>query len=247
MAFINSTGKFSPLKIPGCALWLEADRGITLVDGLVSAWADQSGNGRHASQTTEGYRPAYVTNQFNGYPALLLDGTDDCFTVPALGTTSVVTTVAVRKVTRVSGEEGVLYSIELATDVVIGEFMGDGYAGTGNKLVWATTTGCTPIKTVSVMDITNPHISTLQYDGVNRELTSSWVYRLDGAAQSLNGASSSFGIASSVQGYIGRYPTTTNNYKGYLVVLVVYKRLITATEIRLIELHYSRKYGIALA
>lgn len=63
-------GKFSPLHIPGCALWLEADRGVTLVDGKVSAWADQSGNGRNASQANAALRPAYLTNNVNGRPII---------------------------------------------------------------------------------------------------------------------------------------------------------------------------------
>jgi hypothetical protein len=50
-------------------------------DGLVKQWWDQSGNARHASQTTAGYQPkivssgVVVTNE--GKPALEFDGTDD--------------------------------------------------------------------------------------------------------------------------------------------------------------------------
>jgi hypothetical protein len=80
--------RWNPMKIPGCALWLEADRGITL-DGSnnVSAWADQSGNGRHAARATEAYRPAWVTNQLNGWPAVISDGVNDSLVYPHDGST----------------------------------------------------------------------------------------------------------------------------------------------------------------
>jgi len=63
-------GKFSPLKVPGCALWCEADGGLTLIDDRVSAIADRSGNGRHFSST---YRALFSENGFNGRPCLNFD------------------------------------------------------------------------------------------------------------------------------------------------------------------------------
>ena len=61
------------------ALWLDASRGITLVDGKVSQWADQSGNGYHATQSNAAKRPTVATGVINGCSALLFDGTDDFF------------------------------------------------------------------------------------------------------------------------------------------------------------------------
>jgi hypothetical protein len=64
---------FSPLQIPGCLFWLEADRGITLDEsGKVSAWADQSGNSRHVSQSDPGLRPAYNLSGLNGNPTITI-------------------------------------------------------------------------------------------------------------------------------------------------------------------------------
>lgn len=74
MHLIRSLTEFNPTKFTGCALWLAADRGVTTVDGNVSTWADQSGNGRHASQPTSGYRPLYVASAQGGRPTLRFDG-----------------------------------------------------------------------------------------------------------------------------------------------------------------------------
>lgn len=51
---------WSPLSLgSSLALWLRADLGVTLNGATVSAWADQSGNGRHATQTTAADQPAF--------------------------------------------------------------------------------------------------------------------------------------------------------------------------------------------
>jgi hypothetical protein len=75
---------------PGLRLWLKADVGVTLVSGAVSEWADQSGNGRHASQATAANRPALVGTALNGKPALAFDGANDflTFTLPVNGLTA---------------------------------------------------------------------------------------------------------------------------------------------------------------
>ncbi len=57
----------------GLGLWFKADAGITAVDGKVSAWADQSGQERHAVQPLTVAQPALVTSGL-GTPAVSFDG-----------------------------------------------------------------------------------------------------------------------------------------------------------------------------
>lgn len=52
-----------PTDLSGLDLWLKSDTGITLVSGKVSAWADQSGNGRNAVQGTDANRPIMAGSQ----------------------------------------------------------------------------------------------------------------------------------------------------------------------------------------
>jgi len=57
----NVVGTSDPLSIFGAASvlqWVRADLGITLGTG-VSAWADQSGNGKHYTQATGANQPVY--------------------------------------------------------------------------------------------------------------------------------------------------------------------------------------------
>jgi hypothetical protein len=64
-------GGFEPIDISGCVLWLRSDMGITKDGGnLVSAWADQSGNGNDAIQAVAGNQPLWIDAQINGHPAI---------------------------------------------------------------------------------------------------------------------------------------------------------------------------------
>lgn len=62
---------FTPGSISNLGLWLDAALGITLNGSDVSAWADQSGNGNHATQATGSRQPAYnATGAPNSLPSL---------------------------------------------------------------------------------------------------------------------------------------------------------------------------------
>jgi hypothetical protein len=80
---------FSPLTIPGLALWLDASDASTLfqddagttpatADGdVVGYWGDKSGNGKHVTQTVAGQKPLLKTAVQNGRNGIKFDGSDD--------------------------------------------------------------------------------------------------------------------------------------------------------------------------
>ena len=79
---------FLPTGIAGLQLWLDANDAATLFqdaaktipadDGdVVGAWADKSGNGLDATQTTTAAKPTLQFNIVNGKPVIRFDGTDD--------------------------------------------------------------------------------------------------------------------------------------------------------------------------
>ena len=63
---------------PDLSFWVDAadQSTITIATG-VSEWRDKSGNGRHFTQATGGFQPAYSQTQFLGRPGITFDGTDD--------------------------------------------------------------------------------------------------------------------------------------------------------------------------
>jgi hypothetical protein len=60
----------SAIPQSGLSLWLKADAGVTLSGSNVTAWADQSGNGRHASSVDAD--PTYNSSDLNGKPTISL-------------------------------------------------------------------------------------------------------------------------------------------------------------------------------
>ena len=101
----------APLTLPTTNLLAAYDArvGVTNVSGACSAWADQSGNGYHASQGTAGARPTISTS--DGYASLLFDGTADWLSVPsmALSAGGTRTVYSVVKQVATSGTRIVFY------------------------------------------------------------------------------------------------------------------------------------------
>ena len=126
-----------PLTIPGCKLWLRGDLGLTQADGVVSGWADQSGNDNHASQESIGNRPAFVAEDayFAGHPAVAFDGGHyliaDGFASIQSGEDLPMTVVTVAKRTSLAGQYG--WSFGHSTNDV--QYISGGYyrpEGTGH-------------------------------------------------------------------------------------------------------------------
>lgn len=66
----SATPTFNPTQIAGCSLWLRADLGITQSSGSVSSWADQSGNGRDATQAVANNQPTFTASGINSLPTV---------------------------------------------------------------------------------------------------------------------------------------------------------------------------------
>jgi autotransporter-associated beta strand protein len=64
----------------GSSLWLDGTRGVTTSGGLVTEWADQSGNGRNATPGT-----APTVGNINGVPAISFDGASQGLNIDASG------------------------------------------------------------------------------------------------------------------------------------------------------------------
>jgi len=68
---------------PGSKVWLSADVNVTVSNGLVSNWLDQSGNNNHAWMTTVSRRPSLVNGAINGLPVIRFNGAQSLlFTTP---------------------------------------------------------------------------------------------------------------------------------------------------------------------
>jgi probable HAF family extracellular repeat protein len=68
----------APMPVNDLVLWLKADAGHS--PGDLHFWADQSGRGNHAMQSTSTKRPQAIAAGLNGRPVVRFDGTNDHFT-----------------------------------------------------------------------------------------------------------------------------------------------------------------------
>src|ERR1051326_2457743 len=75
IAALALSSAHAQISTNGLRLWLRADAGITLNGSTVSAWADQSGHGYNATQSTAGFQPTYQASvaAFNNKPTLLFN------------------------------------------------------------------------------------------------------------------------------------------------------------------------------
>jgi hypothetical protein len=73
-------GSWTPAQLPNLALWLDADTGVAVTNGVL-AWADHSGHGHVASQALADFRPSLVPAALHGHSVIRFDGQNDTLTV----------------------------------------------------------------------------------------------------------------------------------------------------------------------
>jgi hypothetical protein len=73
----RSVQSTSSIPTAGLQLWLKADAGVDTLNGTVSRWHDQSGNGNDAIQASASRQPLLVAGQLNGMPVVSFDGVND--------------------------------------------------------------------------------------------------------------------------------------------------------------------------
>ncbi|UXI70235.1 LamG domain-containing protein [Tahibacter amnicola] len=71
----------APAQTPGADMWLRADVGVTISNGKVTHWGDQSGLGHHAymTGTNVARQPQWVSGAINGLPVIRFGGTQSLY------------------------------------------------------------------------------------------------------------------------------------------------------------------------
>lgn len=246
MHFLKSLSPFKPTKFSGCALWLAADRGITTVDGKVSAWADQSGNGRNASQSTVDYRPAYVASAQGSKPTVRFDGSNDYLTranqLLFNEDFSVFVVASGNSVS--SNQEKYMVAIQYHEYFYFG------------RSSWSPNNFSTYIGNVSAVPFAPDFSNSMPNSGfaasvwglVRQRNISASVYK-NGIRYTSSSANYISGTTSSSTLCIGgnfSYSATTC-WSGDISEIIIFNRALTDTERYLVELYLSRKYAIALS
>jgi hypothetical protein len=240
--FISSRNDatFTPLDIPNCALWLEADRGITITGSGVSAWADQSGNNRTPIQGTDGNRIPYVASAINGLPALNCDASAKYLSVVnSLGSNiAQMTIINVCTATTTAGNRmlndfGTSCMAVYTSATTFHNFISDtgsntGYytpATAGTKIWTQVYDGSQATDALKLKVFSAGTQKTLTFNGTIPANLSNKLTKIS----------------------IGASGTPDSYWEGYYSVMIVYLRALSDAERLRLERFYGAKYGIAVA
>lgn len=245
---------FDPKVLSGLQLWLTATKGvldasdnpITVDSTAVKTWQDQSGNNRHATQATAGSRPLWRSgaNGLNGLP-----GIENDTTAKFLGATANLFTTAVTLflVVKYADSTTRYAALDLKGNYP-NHFAIEQNTYNGANLN-AFTAGATNVKTNGASSANAQLIALAANTGTGSNgVVANTTYRTNKVAQTLTvtGGISTFINYTSVNGYtIGSFtPGNVLGMKGKTFEIVVYNRVLTATEISQVEDYLKAKWAI---
>jgi hypothetical protein len=253
---VNVVGGFLPTDLSGLQLWLDADdaASITSSAGLVSQWNDKSGNNRHATQSSSSAKPTTGTRTINSKNAIDFDGATDfiktssrIFTAPSARTYIVVTKTD-------NAQPGTGTARLVSERFSGGALIGTKTTNQFNFLHDYNTTGSF-LRRSSVdnsIDTTNPWILVCTWGGTS---TSSGVhlykdgspevsYSIDtnGTGTGVNADSTGLSIGASIDN-AGAVVSNTY-YDGLISEILIYNRVLTASELNQIGVYLEGKWGI---
>jgi hypothetical protein len=190
-------------------------------NGFVTTWYDQSGNGRHAVQTTAGEQPQIVASgaviTMNGRPVVSFDGTD-ILNTPLFILGNTVVTVARRSATNQPVVEGV-------------------NVGSADRGFWGLRAGSSDFTTHLNYGINGGPLDATNADGfpINvPQIVSQTV-----AKGMVATTASIWGIGGGSGGYV--------RLDGFISELISFPDVLSTTDRQLIERNQGQYYGIAVA
>jgi len=239
-------GSFDPSQLSGLALWLKADTGVTLDgSGNVSSWADQSGNGRNATQTDAAKRPTVTSGGVNGLPSLVFSGAQTLLGSGALLANG-VTAFIVAKYNSASGRSAIcnlgtqnasspsrIFAIEQNTFLSAGKL---GLYTSSNSFDSSFQSSANQVRVTVASDLVS-----------GSSVPSTTVYRVNGANQTLTSTSGGtlydFNIRLGTNWLIGDIGSGVGYFSGKLSEIIVFDKKLSHSEILQVE-DYLVKYGV---
>lgn len=122
--------RVSSIPTTGLQLWLRADAGVDTLNGKVSRWHDQSGNGNDAVQPDTARQPFLQENVVNSKPALGFDGVNDRLSFTGTTRMTQFTIFIVQAIDSGAADEHYYYPITLGDSAqTYGLSMRNGFSG----------------------------------------------------------------------------------------------------------------------
>jgi hypothetical protein len=221
------------LARPGLQIWLRADRGITK-DSLnrVATWADQSGNGRNATQGSANVKPVLESNVVNGRPVLRFDGGDSMSLPNFMGSFSAATVFIVH---RVAVNASLVFNglWELGSEMETSGYPEHNQHFEIRENFGTLFSNLYPIPAQSLYDF---HVYSVN------ATTPVWRASVNGKVLYSNAENT---VAFSIAPRLGR--DRVNFFKGDIAEFLIYNRGLTAEEDAAVRKYLNFKYGLVAA
>lgn len=253
--------QFSPSHITGLQLWLDATTGlfdatsggnpVTTNASAVARWEDQSGNARHATQSTSGFRATLRTSVQNGRNIIRFDGTDDFYTGVAdalpLANTNTRLTFFMAVIPDLSGRQsaygggGIIRGMQ--ADSSEGWYFG---VRSGGKFAFNQNSGANAcIVSTSTLTTNTAYVIGSTYDGGASVTPSTRITNyLSSTAETDVLADGSGGWGSGEE--IGRgYTSSSYYFKGDLCELMIYNSVLSSGDITSVVNYLKNRWGIS--
>jgi hypothetical protein len=218
-----------PLRVSGLQQWLDGDDRTTAVldsSGNGSEWLDKSGFGRHALQATSGNRPPYTTGVVNGRSAFVFNGSTNRMTTNAYALPQPVTVFAVAQSSNNTGYRVIADSISPRISMY-----------TQNGTNFEVSAGTLGSGAVSV-GTASPRLYSAVFNGGSSKTRfgKTDIFTGNVGANSMGG-----GLC------IGAGPGGTNNWwAGPICEILVYGKILNASEYEAIESYLIGKWGVPI-
>lgn len=222
-----------PQRSANMLLWLRSDVGVSTSSGAVTSWADQSGFGNNATQSTGANRPTFTANAVNGLPALTFNGSNNFMTLPA-GFKDFSQGVSIYLVHKPGTTMN--YPIDIGNGGASNDISIYGAAnyvyfyayGASSSLVTSNSSGYTP--------------STYQLTEVTHDSTTGNIYK-NGTLTGTGSVSALNNITRSTN-RIGQYGSGSYFYSGEIAEIIVLSKGSTSAERAAIESYVYSKYNV---
>lgn len=211
------------LPLANVKLWYKADAGRGATN--IGSWFDQSGNGNHASQSTQNRMPIVSPNTQNGRPALKFDGSNDQFELPNFlgGFTEAEAYVVVKADADVPASSKGLWKFGNSSSTY--------YPLSGNGHVWDD------FFSTSTKQTGNPAQLLDQFHLLNvSSKASDWALMINGLVHFATNVNSIYTNVAPRLG-LGAY-----NFAGELAEFMFFNRVLTNTERDVVGTYLNHKY-----
>lgn len=232
-------GRWTPADV-ATELWLDAADASTITEsaGLVTQWADKSGNDRHALQDT--YPPALIADALNGLPIIRGDG-DDHMVLPAMDI-GAHTIFLVCKLNTLDAAYNSAFCFKFNTTANYFTILSVGtYGGTGYKAGVASASAATLARLNQTIDTAGYHTLTIKQPNA---LGASSQFRLDGETKTMTTSTAQFSSNAANTGRIFSYSDGLAPAKLDMAELIVAPGITSESLTLKMENYLATKWGL---